>query len=248
MLKFIGVGDLFNKDLGNTSAYIKQNDTVLFLDCGTLTFQRILELDILEDVKNVFIAITHNHPDHIGGLASFIFYLIYNKNIKPTIIVPNEDESSQSGNLIDFLEIQGIPMSDFNIVEDKQVKIFENLTSFSYVFINHCENLDSFAIELQFDDRKVYYVGDNNDENYLRMILNKLEENDLIYTDCSLVGYNVHISLKDLANIFPDEKRKQVYCMHFADYQNIEEAKRLGFNIAEKEYSKAEYLQRIMSH
>ena len=53
MLKFIGVGDLFNKDLGNTSAYIKQNDTVLFLDCGTLTFQRILELDILEDSDDV---------------------------------------------------------------------------------------------------------------------------------------------------------------------------------------------------
>lgn len=248
MLKFIGVGNLENRELGNTSAYIKQDDTMLLIDCGTLTFQRILELEVLEDVKNVFIAITHNHPDHIGGLASLIYYLTLKKHIRPSIIVPNEDESSQSGNLIDFLEIQGIPMSDFDIVEDKQVKIFENLTSFSYAYINHCENLDSFAIEMQFDDRKVYYVGDNNDENYLQMILNNLEENDLIYTDCSLGDYNVHISLQDLANIFPEEKRKQVYCMHFADYQVVEEAKRLGFNVAEKEHSKAEYLQRIMSH
>ena len=74
MLKFIGIGSAFNTKLGNTSAYIKENGVLLLLDCGELTFDRILNMNLLDDVNEVHVAVTHCHPDHIGSLGSFIFY------------------------------------------------------------------------------------------------------------------------------------------------------------------------------
>ena len=44
MLKFIGTGSAFNQDLGNTSAYIKDGETLLLIDCGETVFQRIKEI------------------------------------------------------------------------------------------------------------------------------------------------------------------------------------------------------------
>ena len=81
MLKFIGTGSAFNTKLGNTSAYIKDNNTLLLIDCGELTFARILSLNLLDDVNEVHIAITHTHPDHIGSLGSLIFYCFFIKKI-----------------------------------------------------------------------------------------------------------------------------------------------------------------------
>jgi len=68
MLKFIGIGSAFNTKLGNTSAYIKQNGVLLLIDCGELTFDRILKMNLLDDVNEVHIAVIHTHPDHIGSL------------------------------------------------------------------------------------------------------------------------------------------------------------------------------------
>lgn len=72
MLKFIGTGSAFNTELGTTSAYIKNEDILLLIDCGETTFARIMELKLLEDVKKAYIMITHMHSDHIAGLAALI--------------------------------------------------------------------------------------------------------------------------------------------------------------------------------
>ena len=79
MLKFIGTGSAFNQDLGNTSAYIKDGETLLLIDCGETVFQRIKEIKLLDDVKKVYIVITHNHSDHIGSLGSLVEYLYFIK-------------------------------------------------------------------------------------------------------------------------------------------------------------------------
>ena len=100
-LKFIGTGSAFNTKLGNTSAYIKENNTLLLLDCGELTFDRILSLNLLSDVNEVHIAVTHTHPDHIGSLGSLIFYCYFIKKIKQTF-------HSADNDFIRLLEIMGI--------------------------------------------------------------------------------------------------------------------------------------------
>ena len=247
MLKFIGVGDLLNQEMLNTCAYIKEGNKMLIIDCGILSFKRMLELNLFEDVNEVYIAITHMHPDHVGALASLIFYLNTKNIVSKNIIVPSEDEE-QKQNIVNFLSLQGVENDIYNIVKDEDAIIFNDMPKFSYKKIKHTELLKSFAIEMSFVDKKVYYLGDNIDEKYQKSIAKKLGENDLVYTDCCGGNTELHISLLQLANIYDEKVRKQVCCMHFKDDENIDEAKRLGFSVAIKEQSKEEYLKKIMSH
>ncbi len=246
MLKFIGIGDLLNSDLLNTSAYIKEKNRILLIDCGVMSFKRMLELNLFEDVNTVYIAITHMHPDHIGGLASLIFYLNHN-DILPKIIIKSEDEENKQ-NITNLLLLQGVDVSRYDFVVDDNVIIFDNMLKFTYKSIKHNEQLKSYAIEISFVDKKVYYLGDNNDERYQKNIIKKLGENDLIYTDCCGNNSTHHIDLNTLTEIYDDKSRKQVYCMHFKDDESVLKAKNLGFNVAVKEQSKEEYLKKIMLH
>ena len=109
MLKFIGTGSAFNTELGNTSAYLKSNETLLLIDCGESVFARIKKINLLEDVKNVYIIITHLHSDHVASLATLIEYLNIFKGIVPNIILTNEDSNeAQEQAISSFLSLQGI--------------------------------------------------------------------------------------------------------------------------------------------
>jgi len=143
-LKFIGIGSAFNTKLGNTSAYIKENNTLLLLDCGELTFDRILSLNLLSDVNEVHIAVTHTHPDHIGSLGSFIFYCYYIKKIKPIF-------HSADSDFIKLLEIMGITKEHcylYNCISD-QVADIKNLNlQLLFIPTKHVKELTSFGILL----------------------------------------------------------------------------------------------------
>ena len=101
-LKFLGSGSAFNSTLGNTSAYIKQNnDELILIDCGGNIYERIMAGDILNDsIKYVNIFITHTHPDHCGSLGDVIFYCYYKLGIKINVFCVDS-------NITKILEYQG---------------------------------------------------------------------------------------------------------------------------------------------
>ena len=247
MLKFIGIGNLANEELLNTSAYIKQENKLFIIDCGVMSFKRMLELNLFEDVDTAYITITHMHPDHIGGLASLISYLNLEKNIIPKIVVPSEDEE-QKQDIINFLFLQGVTLDIYELVNDVDLILNETLLKINFRSVKHSQNLKSYAIEMTFDNGKIYYLGDNNDEKYHKSLAKKLSVNDLIYTDCCDEINEFHINLEKLAEIYDEKLRKQIYCMHFNGDETVSKAKNLGFSVAVKEQSKEEYLKRIISH
>lgn len=250
MLKFIGTGDLFNIDLANTSAYTKdKNGNLLLIDCGVTVFSRLCELELLNDVNNLYVVITHMHPDHVGALASLVFYAYFKFNLTTNIILTTDDSAEgQEHYLSTYLELQGVSEDMYEFVySDMTEGIIQGLNAIELIPIMHCETLNSYAVELKFDDRCVYFVGDNNDKDYLKSICQSLKENDIIYTDCAINKSNAHISLEELLEIFPQEKRGQVVAMHFNDYASINMIKSYGFKIAEREFSKQELLKLISS-
>lgn len=91
-LKFLGRGSAFNREEGNTSAYIKNKDNFFLIDCGELVYDEIEKRNLInEKIKNVSILITHLHGDHVGSLSSFIFWCYYKFNIIPLVIYPDRE-------------------------------------------------------------------------------------------------------------------------------------------------------------
>lgn len=230
MLKFIGIGSCFNTQLGNTSAYYKENKSLLIIDCGESIFSKILEQNLLKDVKNVYIAITHTHSDHVGSLGSFVFYLNYIKGIIPKIITTIQQKKT----INEYLALSGVAQTEYDLIKGNELGCFSKLEKIVMNRANHTDRLTSYAIELYFKDNTIYYVGDNNDSNYIKSIVEKLKENDIIYTDATIQDYpnSVHITLATLSEIIPLNRRKQVKCMHFDGEDTIEKAKSLGFGVA----------------
>ena len=249
MLKFIGTGSAFNTELLNTSAYIKNNDTLLLIDCGETVFSQIKKLNLLEGVKNVYIAITHLHSDHVGSLATLIEYLNIFCDIVPNIILTNDDSNeTQEQNITKFLELQAVVEGDFEYTyADMLEDVLPDLIKVELVEIKHSSKLTSYAVELYFKNQTIYYTGDNNDKSYLKSIAKKLKENDLVYADCTNQEYDgrVHVSVKELSDIFNQKQRKQVITMHFDSYECLADAKDVGFNTATNEIAIAELLKKL---
>jgi len=248
MLKFIGIGSAYNHEMGNTSAYIKENNNLLIIDCGETVFSRIKEMNLLNDVENVYIAITHMHCDHVGSLASFISYLYSVKQIMPNLLLPSDEIDSETveNTFREFLNIQGVSEDCYDTTyADMMEDVFSGLQYIEYKKVKHSNSLVSFALEFVFNDKKIIYVGDNNDVKYLTKISENMDESTIVYTDCTVKENNNHITLEQLAEIFDEEKRKRVYCTHFDDFNTINQAKDYGFKVTNRELSKAELLKQI---
>ena len=236
MLKFIGTGSAFNTKLGNTSAYIKENGCLLLIDCGELTFDRILKMNLLDNVNEVHIAVTHTHPDHIGSLGSFIFYCYYIKKIKPTFHAADTD-------FIRLLQYMGVTEEHCKINNCVSSCVINGLDiSFSYIMNNHVKELVSFGILLVKNPNElhrdvIYYSGDCCDIDNSIIDALKTGQVHYLYQDTCNVDYdgNVHLSLRRLAELIPEELRDHVYCMHLDEGFKRGEAWYLGFNIAEIE-------------
>jgi len=237
-LKFIGIGSAFNTELGNTSAYIKENGVLLLLDCGELTFDRILRMNLLNGVNEVHVAVTHTHPDHIGSLGSLIFYCYFVKNIKLTFHAANTD-------FIRLLQDMGITEEHckFDHCNANYNFAIENL-NIRLIFIeeNHVKEIMSFGILLVKNPNELYrevvfYSGDccnikNDTINAL-----KTGQIDYLYQDTCKADYddNAHVSLRKLTELIPVELRDKVFIMHIDSGFDRSEAEGLGFNVVEIE-------------
>lgn len=251
MFQFIGTGSAFNIDLGNTSAYIKQDKTLLLIDCGATVFARAKKLRLFDDVENVYIIITHMHTDHVGSLGNVIEYLTIIKGITPNIILTTDESATkQEEDIKVYLEKVGVTEDDYEFTYcDMMEEVLQNLVKIEMPQVAHSKKLTSYAVELYFTDKTIYYTSDQNDEKYLKKIAKKLTPNDLVYTDCTNKEYKgrIHISLNELAQIFSQDQKSQVTCMHFENYATIQDAKSYGFKTASSEVSKEELLKLIIN-
>lgn len=231
-LNFIGTGSAFNHNLGNNSAYIKRNSTFLLIDCGGTVFHRIQELNLLQDVQNLYVIVTHMHPDHVGSLGDLIFYTYYILNFKTTVIYPDINT------LVNLLTALGVTKEFYNIKQiDKNVflKNSDIELNIEYVSQQHTDTLKSYGYNLGIDGIKLFYSGDSS--SIPDTVLQKLSVNDinLIFQDtCSYDFPNIpHMSLNKLAQCIQPNLRHKVYCMHLDNSFNIDTALSLGFNIAQ---------------
>ncbi|NLL04494.1 MAG: MBL fold metallo-hydrolase [Clostridiaceae bacterium] len=232
MLNFLGIGSAFNTVLGNTSAFIKNKSSLFLIDCGSTVFNRIQKLDLLADIRSLYITITHTHPDHIGSLGELILYSHYYLNHKPKIFFPN------SSLLASILTNMGVDSEFYELISKPSTQIFdENLNTVDLTFIqsSHVKKIPSYSIILKYGVQIIYYSGDSYQIPI--SIIEGLEKEyiDILYQDTCGLDYedNPHLSLNKLAECIKPQLRSKIYCMHVDQQFDKSKAISLGFNVSE---------------
>ena len=87
-INFLGRGSAFNPKEGNNAGYFIQNNELFLIDVGEDVFAKLIEFNILENIKKINVMITHTHSDHIGSLGSLVAYSYYVLNEPVNIILP----------------------------------------------------------------------------------------------------------------------------------------------------------------
>lgn len=226
VLNFIGRGSAFNVKEGNNSAFIKIDNELIMFDCGEGIFERIIKNDLLHNIKNIKIFITHLHSDHTGSLSSLIYYCYYIKYIKVKVYFPNND-------LKELLKMHAnVDGRDYEYVllDTNKMTAIGNM-AVEPVKVEHINVLKCFGYIVQIKNKLIWYSGDSN---RVSDVINKYAI-DEFYQDTCLADYegNVHTSLKVLCQSIPKDKRKNVYCMHIDCDELINKAVEEGFNVVE---------------
>ena len=73
-LNFIGIGGATNIKLGGNCCYLKDGNNLLVIDMCECATEKLERERVFEDVKNIYIVITHTHFDHVAGLGVFVWY------------------------------------------------------------------------------------------------------------------------------------------------------------------------------
>ena len=233
MLNFIGTGSAFNTSLGNNNAYIKNGESLLLIDCGSSTFAKIQERNLLDGIKSVFVLMTHTHPDHVGSLGDLIFYGYYamGEMGKPSVTVIAPEDLY----IADVLNTVGVKRETYGYYafEDSPTFISRFSMMIQPIKVNHVEELNCYGYIFTYREFITYYSGDCYEipEKILDMLNRGVF--DFFYQDTCKADYdgNVHLSLRKLTEMVKPEYRKRVFCMHLDNGFNIEEAKELGFNV-----------------
>lgn len=236
MLKFIGCGNAFNTKLGNNCAYIKKENVLFLIDCGSSTFSRIQQNNLLTDVDEICVLLTHTHNDHVGSLGDLIFYGYYSvgKPKKPNVHI----FAPSAINIRALLKKMGVQENVYTLTEFKQsseIQLNHFHLSFECIPVKHVKHLNCFGYIIHYESKTIYYSGDCYE--IPNSILKKLHngEFDQFYQDTCQADFedNVHLSLRKLDECIEKEVRHLVFCMHLDEGFHREEANALGFNVVE---------------
>ena len=221
-LSFIGIGGSTNIELGGNCCYLKDKDNLLIVDMCEGATEKLVNAGVLKGIKNVYVAITHTHFDHIAGLGVFIWYCNFELNISPKIIY---SDSKYLHTLKRLLKLTGIDNKFFEFIKDSSFEI--NDLKLKLQRTTHTPKLQCFGIMFEDNSGKYYYTSDTSDLNYIKKLC---EDKTIktIYTEVSEETYNAHIKYDNIINL----DKEKLILMHFETVRLYKRAIKDGFKVA----------------
>ncbi len=219
-LHFLGRGAAFYPAFGNTNAYFTEENDLFFLDFGESAFEKAVRLLDLKSYRNIYVLLTHLHADHAGSLASLCSYthLVLGLTIR---IVHPEDTVNQ------LLRLQGIGEELYQYLP----RLPEGCPVTAQPCpVQHVDDMRCFGYVLRTKDDSLYFSGDSH--SLPEEVLNRFLSGDIrrLYHDTASHDSEAHCWYRRLVDAIPEEKRKNVWCMHLdGDYEGM--LKELGFNV-----------------
>lgn len=221
-LKFIGRGSSFYPVLGSTSSYILIENDLYVFDCGEMVFDHLYRSGMLNQAKNVNVILTHLHADHVGSLGSLISYLYCIKHQIINVLHPND-------NVVGLLDLLGIGRNFYRFIMLSGKWSDKNI-SLTPVKVQHVDNMECYGYIVSIGETTIYYSGDSADvpdeiaDAYLSGQISEL------YQDTATVKSSSHCHVERLCELFPENRRNRIYCMHL-DGDNKSYLEKLGFSV-----------------
>jgi ribonuclease BN (tRNA processing enzyme) len=236
-LRFIGSGSAFNTFMGNNSAFIKKGAALLLLDCGSTTFGRMQEAKLLEDVKELYVLITHRHPDHIASLGDLIFYASYILKTKVKLLSPDQEAI---GTLLKYMGVEEYLYTPIKLTGKYEVEAESLRVTIQYVAVEHVANMPSYGYLMEYEGTRIFYSGDAR--RIPQGVLEDFKSGHIqfIYQDvCSYDSHDgPHLHIDSLRELIEPEYRHRVFCMHRDESFDAEKATSQGFCMAENSLGK----------
>jgi ribonuclease BN (tRNA processing enzyme) len=199
----LGAGDAFCSGGRRHSGYFVEAGTVGFLlDCGATTLLGLKTLGIAAE-RIDFIAISHLHGDHFGGLPFLFLEYTYEKlRSKPLVIIgpPGVEERVLALHSTMYRELaaRGIafPLQFLEVTPGK-AEISHGVTILPFR-VPHQENDISLGYRVAADDKALLYSGDCGWNDGL---VTHSHGTDLVICECCYFGTltNFHVSYPQIA-------------------------------------------------
>ncbi len=196
MLKFIGSGSAFHTQLGNNSAYYKDGNQMLLIDCGSNIFHRMKENHLLYGIEHIHVLITHTHADHVGSLADLVFYTYYvhGEFALPKVTI----YYVQDVKVEELLTINGAVPQMHCLTKPLHADTQYTLPFCTVRFekSSHVNEIPSYSIELLIDGKIIHYTGDTNSLNSSLISNDSSKVYDYVYVDTCKADYEGNVETK----------------------------------------------------
>jgi ribonuclease BN (tRNA processing enzyme) len=226
-LTFVGSGAAFNPAMGNSNAFFTAGDRLYIVDCGEAAFARLWDLPALRDSRQVTVAITHLHCDHVGSLGSLISYCYFVLGKTVRVLHPLDT-------IVALLDLMGIERACYTYVRRLPDGPAEEPIAFEPVLVAHVDNMTCFGYIITTPAGRIYFSGDAKSVPAEVVTAFRRGHIDRIYQDTGLRAndHPTHGTLAYMEATFAPDLRARVFCMHLdCDFRSLVREK--GFGVVE---------------
>lgn len=190
------------------------NNKKILLDCGSGSTHM---MTLPQDLKDMTVIISHRHGDHWADLfplmyASYTYHEVYKVlDNKIRVYIPSD--------MNHVVRMEKFHWCEFiNIYPGMEVSI--DGTNVKFCKTIHADNVDSYAVKIQDENKSLVYTGDISFESKEKIVELARHSDMLVSESTLLTSYdmaenNVHITAKQAARIAYEAGVGKLLLTHF---------------------------------